>query len=195
MIRSSFWFSIALSLLALVGCGTAPANPTPIYTTVATPAVTAAADGVVSPLPAVEGEVILTISGKISATNTADNTAQFSITMLEQLGVVSYSVDDPQASAERQTFSGVLVGTLLAAVGADANATALFITAVDDYDVRIPIEDIRQYPVLLATRDNDGLLTIDRWGPTRIVYPYGYFDLDSKYDSRWIWDIATIVVE
>ncbi len=37
---------------------------------------------------------------------------------------------------------------------------------------------------------------MERYGPTRVVYPTDQFDLDPVvYDPRWIWQLTSIEVE
>jgi hypothetical protein len=119
----------------------------------------------------------------------------FDIETLEALGVVEYRVMDSQAIGEEATFRGILVRDLLELVGIPAAASKLVITAYDDYRIEIPLSDIQQYPVLLATMTNGERMGLDAFGPTRFVYPYGFYDLDpSVYDPRWIWSVKTIVI-
>lgn len=119
----------------------------------------------------------------------------FDIDTLELLGLVEYQVMDSQAIGEVATFRGILVRDLLELVGIPAEASKLLVTAYDDYRVEIPLSDIQQYPVLLATMTNGERMGLDAFGPTRFVYPYGFYDLDpSIYDPRWIWSVKTIVI-
>lgn len=160
------------------------------YETVTTAAIRPGDD-----VPAPTGDVVLTITGDITTTN-VDDTLQFDLATLEQLGLVTYSVDDLQAEARRVTFTGVLVRTLLDVAGAAADATELHASALNDYTITIPRSDIDDYPVLLATMADGARMPVERYGPTRIVYPYDDFDLDSTvYDPRWIWQLATIDVQ
>jgi hypothetical protein len=146
------------------------------------------------PVPPPAGPVILTIRGNIENTN-VDDTLQFDMATLERLGLVEYSVDDKQAEGGEALFRGVLIDQLLAVAGAAADATTLNTVALNDYGVEIPITDVRTYPVLLATAVDGERMDVARYGPTRVIYPYGFYDLDETvYDPRWIWQLATIEV-
>lgn len=146
-------------------------------------------------VPTPSGEVVLTISGAISNTN-VDDTLQFDIDTLEQLQVVEYSVDDQQAEGAVVTFQGVLLSDVLAIAGIDESATNLNTIALNDYAIDIPLTDALDYPVMIATSVNGERMTIERYGPTRIIYPYESFELDPViYDPRWIWQLAEIIVE
>lgn len=146
-------------------------------------------------VPIPTNDVVLTISGEITNTN-VDDTLQFDMETLEQLGVIEYSVNDEQAEGEIVTFQGVLLSNVLAVAGISADATNLNTIALNDYAIDIPISDATTYPVMIATSVNGERMTIERYGPTRVVYPYESFDFDTVvYDPRWIWQLRDIVVE
>jgi len=143
-------------------------------------------------VPAPTGEVILTLTGNITTTNVGDE-LQFDMETIERLGVVTYRVYDKQAEGREVFFEGVLLKQLLAVAGLDPEVTALNAVALNDYAVEIPITDVENYPVLLATSVERERMTVERYGPTRIIYPYHAFALDETvYDPRWIWQLATI---
>lgn len=49
--------------------------------------------------------------------------------------------------------------------------------------------------LLVATSVNGERMSVERYGPTRIVYPYASGELDpAVYDPRWIWQLASIEV-
>ena len=52
-----------------------------------------------------------------------------------------------------------------------AEGTAVHATALNDYAVTIPIDELRRYPVLLALKMNGQYLKIMDKGPIWIVYP------------------------
>lgn len=142
------------------------------------------------PVPAPTEEVVLRVTGTDRA-----RPVEFDMPTLEQLGLVEYSVDDRQAEGRRATFQGVLLSSLLDVVGAEG-ATVLRTVALNDYGVDIPVSDVEDYPVLLATRVDGERMSVERYGPTRVIYPTDAYDLDpTVYDPRWIWQLASIVVE
>jgi len=146
-------------------------------------------------IPVPVGDVVLTVSGAITNTN-VDNTLQFDMETLEKLGLIEYSVDDQQAEGEVVTFQGVLLSDILAVAGATEDATNLNTIALNDYSIDIPISDAQNYPVMVATQVNGERMTVERYGPTRIVYPYESYNLDTViYDPRWIWQLSSIIVE
>ena len=139
------------------------------------------------------GPVVLTIGGNISESNTEDGTLELDIDQLESLPLVEYETPDLQAEGGVVTFSGVLLTDLLDAVGA-RDITSLHTTALNDYSIDIPASDL-DHAVMVATRVNGERMSVERYGPTRIVYPYGTENLDPvEYDPRWIWQLAEIDV-
>ena len=146
------------------------------------------------PVPVPSDEVILSISGAISTTN-VEGRLELDMATLESIGTVTYSVDDEQAEGRVVRFEGVLLSDVLAVAGVSADATTLETTALNDYSIDIPLSDASQSPVMIATRVEGERMPVDRFGPTRVVYPYASHDLDHVvYDPRWIWQLASIVV-
>lgn len=140
------------------------------------------------------GEVLLTISGAISVTNTADNTAQLDRAMLHEL---------PQSRIETstiwtkgvQSFSGVELHTLLAALGVQSGT--IRVIALNDYAVEIPVSEIRAGGAVLADVRNDAPMTVRDKGPLWIVYPYDTSDefrTEVVY-SRSVWQVDRIEVQ
>lgn len=164
---------------------TAPAPTGGAYTVVA-PATLRPGDA----LPAPTGKVVLTVTG----TSAFPAGARFDLATLEKLGLVEYAVDDKQAEGHRVTFRGILLSSLLDYVGA-AKVTTLHTLALNDYAVDIPVSDTRTYPVMLATAVDGKRMSVERYGPTRVVYPTDGVTLDAAvYDARWIWQLKTIEV-
>jgi len=146
-------------------------------------------------VPSPSGDVILTITGRIHNKNVGDN-LQFDMETLEQLGLIEYSVDDQQAEGRVVTFQGVLLSKVLEVAGIDEEATSLKTIALNDYAIDIPLSDATDYPVMIATSVDGERMTIERYGPTRIIYPYESYEFDViTYDPRWIWQLSTIIVE
>ena len=122
-----------------------------------------------------------------------------SVTMaqLDALPQVECTVDDRQAEGRTATFRGALLADVLRSVrtppGDPQPGEVLHTAAVNDYSVDLPVSDIVDYPVLLATRLDGGPMTVAHYGPLRVVYPTTGFDLDpTVYDPRWIWQLTEI---
>lgn len=184
--------AIALSMLLLLVSACASdgsAAPEVSYEQLSTPTLSPG-DEVPAPL----GEVVLTIGGDISNTNVGD-TLQFDMETLESLGLIQYSVDDYQAEGRVVAFSGVLASSVLEVAGASSRATSLRTVALNDYAVEIPVEDVNEYPVIIATAVDGNRMSVEAYGPTRVIYPSSDYDLDAAvYDPRWIWQLALIEV-
>lgn len=176
----------ALSLLGAAGCSGEPtADAATPYTVITEASIDAGA------IPDPVGDVILRVVDMTSQ----GQTLEFDMAALESIGVVEYTVDDQQAEGDLATFRGVLISDLLDVVGASAEATTLMATALNDYAVEIPVADVRDHAVMLATSVDSERMSVARYGPTRVIYPYhtGEFDR-AVYEPRWIWQVATIEI-
>ena len=84
---------------------------------------------------------------------------------------------------------------LLKYAGTFHTAQSVHIVALDDYQVDIPIAEFNKWPILLATRANGEYLTVDNYGPTKIIYPYGSHSIDqTSHNDLWIWSLQSIEV-
>ncbi len=181
------WLGAAL---LMTGCGPAAPSVQAVVVVSITEATIHAGD----PLPAPEGPVVLTIKGKQHATGET-RSVQLDMPTLEACGLVSMRVDDRFAEGREVVFQGVLLSSLLAVVGIAEDATLLVVVALNDTMVEIPISDVRELPVLLATRADGERMTIDHYGPLRIVYPFGQMTLAPVvHQSRSIWHVASIEI-
>jgi len=174
--------------VATLGCGTAePAVPA-----APAPSVVKAPDADATAVPAaLEGKALVTISGRIAATN-GDGTLRLDQQQLHRLGLRELSVNDPWAK-QRIDIQGTWLRDLVALARPDTGATTLHMTALDDYQIDIPLADVRSQSIFLATRTGDGAaLPVEEGGPTRVVFTD---DLAPKYSpDLWIWNIQTIEV-
>ena len=154
---------IVLALFLALSCGGASE---PGYEPVAPASI-----GLTEAIPSPSQEIVLTISGRVAAKNTSD-ALNLDIATLEKLGLVKYTVHDPWLK-QTITYSGVLMSDQLEYAGTFHAARSVHMVALDDYQVDIPIADINKWPILLATRANGEYLSVDNYGPTRIIHPYG----------------------
>jgi hypothetical protein len=139
------------------------------------------------------GAPVLTLSGKISATN-ADKKAVFDAAMLAALPQHSFTTSTPWYKAPVK-FTGPLLSDVLRA--AKASGTTLRAVALNDYKVAIPAEDATRFKVIVARLIDDKPIPVREKGPLFVVYP---FDSDSelrttKYYDRSIWQLKAIEVE
>ncbi|WP_227384025.1 hypothetical protein [Microvirga rosea] len=143
-------------------------------------------------LPLPTGPVILTITGAIEQTN-APGQARFDRAMLEALGVTSFTTGSVWAD-HPQLFEGVPLKAVLERVG--ANGTSMLASALNDYEIAIPFEDLKFSP-LLATKVDGRALTLRDKGPLWMVYPRDEYDelRDNRYESRWVWQLNRLRIE
>lgn len=186
-----FTAAFLLISLLLTGCGSSNNDPAAvIYETVSEPAFNPG-----DPIPAPTGKVILTVDGKISQKNAGDK-LELDMATLESMGLVKFDATDPFDEIKK-VVTGVLVTQFLKMVGAAPDATSLHMTATDDYAVDFNIVDAGKWPVLIATQYDGSYVTLDKGGPTILVFPFDDFpEIDhSIYDSQSIWSIETITVK
>ncbi len=140
-----------------------------------------------APARAASSATVLTVTPDHGAT-----ASRYSLADLDALPQVECTVDDRQAEGRRVTFTGPLVSTVLQDAGV-ADTSTLHTSALNDYEVDVPVSDTEQYPVLLATRLEGEPMSVAHYGPTRFVYPTTGFDLDPVvYDPRWVWQLRSI---
>lgn len=140
-----------------------------------------------------QGEVVLTISGKLSQAN-AGPRAVFDMAMLEKLPQHSFSTTTPWHSGPTR-FTGPLLRDVLAAAG--ANGSKLIAVALNDYRTDIPFSDASRYDVIVARLLNDKPMPVRDKGPLFIVYPF-----DSKpelktetFYNRSAWQLHQLQVQ
>lgn len=144
------------------------------------------------PLPRPQGTVILTITGNITRTN-APGQAQFDKAMLEALGQASYTTSS-EVSTIPMTFEGVPLRAVIERVG--ARCKTIKATALNAYQISIPMEDLQFEPILAMKVDGKVITARDK-GPLWIAYPRDANSVlhDVKYDSRWVWQLSKLHIE
>lgn len=136
------------------------------------------------------GDVLLTITGSIAATNGADG-LQLDYDQLAALPQTTFTTSTTWTPGT-PTFTGVLMKDLIAAAG--ATGTTITLTAANDYAITLPLADVQaDAPLLAYLMDGEAMSLRDK-GPVWMVYPY---DADEKYRteetySRSIWQLTSI---
>jgi len=139
-----------------------------------------------------QGTPILTVSGQIDP-SIGSEVAVFDLEGLQKLGVSTYETTTIWTTGT-QTFEGVTLSSLLAAVG--AKGSAIRATALNDYAIEIPMKEALDSSALLAFRMNGASLSTRDKGPIWVVYPYDSskdFQTEVVY-SRSIWQLDRIEV-
>lgn len=138
------------------------------------------------------GEVLLTVSGAISVTN-GDGTTSFDQALLDSLPQYSFTTSTIWTEGTA-TYSGVLLKDLLAAVG--ATGTVIQATALNDYQISIPVADVADDAPLLAYLADGAPMSVREKGPIWLIYP---FDVNEAYRTeqnyaRAIWQLDRIAI-
>lgn len=197
MMRCKWIFGLMTIACVLNGCNAQPSFDA-VYSRVSP-----ATLQVGQPIPVPRGEPIVTVTGNINAhqsqisTKSGEN-AQIVMdrTSLEVVGLVEYTVKD-LFEPKVNRFRGVLMRDLLNQWQVPSSASNVTLTALNDYKITIPIQLLRQYPVLFAM-DQDGVaMQPDYRGPAMIVMPYEQYPSVQELaePNYWIWQITKIHIE
>lgn len=141
------------------------------------------------------GKVVLTVVGAVKNTNTATETG-FDRAMLQSFPQISHIVTTPWTEGET-VFTGPLLIDVLRHLGLD-DSRVISATALNNYEIEIPVEDARKYPVILALTQNGNELRVRDKGPVWVIYPWTaeYPELKSEtYHSRSIWQLQHIGIK
>lgn len=137
-----------------------------------------------------KGEVLLTLSGNVSNQNVGDK-AEFDFDMLHALGVTKIETATAWTQGIK-TFEGILLKTLVDAVGAEGSTAEVI--ALNDYKVDIPMKDFTDYPVILAYQMDGERLKIREKGPLWVVYPEDDNPKlkNKQTQAKWVWQVKEI---
>lgn len=136
------------------------------------------------------GDVILTISGQMTQSNSALG-AEFDLAMLRKIGTVTFSTSTPWTEGV-QEFTGVPLSQLLVHIG--ARPSSLIVSAINEYQIEIPASDAVSDGPILAWDQAGKLLSVREKGPLWLIYP---FDSKSAYQTdviraRAVWQVVRI---
>ncbi|MBX6322131.1 MAG: molybdopterin-dependent oxidoreductase [Rhodospirillaceae bacterium] len=148
------------------------------------------------PLPTPQGDVVLTVTGKIGAEPNTPAGVAFDMATLERIGLIRFTTKTEWTDGPIQ-FEGVLLKDLLAVLHPDKGADKLVLRALNDYVSSMPISDAEDYPVMVAIKENGEYMSVRERGPLWIVYPEDAFPEVGRREflSRWVWQLAEISVE
>ncbi|MFZ4828351.1 MAG: hypothetical protein ACOYLB_13445 [Phototrophicaceae bacterium] len=181
---------LGLCMILMMGVACSPnATDAPVYSVVSEGSLS---DG--ATLPAPTEAVVLTVTGLIGTTNVEDR-IEMDTPMLQSMRTVEYTVTDPFEKKE-VVYQGILMSDLLDLWQVPAEATTLSVLALDDYQAEVPIEDLRNYPVIYAMQADGVPMPISTRGPAMFVFPYEHFEFDQqRYNDYWVWQIKSIEVK
>lgn len=139
------------------------------------------------------GAVILTVNDK-SRPSHAPVILHVDAALLDGLPQKSFTTKTPWFK-DSVKFSGPLLKDVLQAL--KVSGTRLNATALNDYQVDIPVADAMKYGAILARRMDGRVLTVRDKGPLWLMYPFDtYPELKNLTTySRCIWQLQTITVE
>jgi len=148
----------------------------------------ASAEGLAAPT----GRAILSVSGDIERTN-AGEAAVFDLAMLDALVGRTTTTETPWYEGAR-SFSGPLLSSVLAAVG--ARGEAIRIVAINKYAAEIPLDEVAGYPVILATRLDGSVMSVRDKGPMFVIFPFSEAPelYNDQVFNRSVWQVTAIEV-
>ena len=180
---------LIFSLIFILFClGACVGQTTPTYETVAPAAISPGAD-----IPTPVDETVLILTGAIAVKNEGDQLS-FDMPTLEKVGLVKYTVADPWLNTE-VTYTGVLLSDLLKVAQATETVSAVHVVALDDYAADIPISEIQEWPVLLATQADGQYIAIEHNGPTRIIFPYDSHPNITNARNMSVWNVKSLEIK
>jgi hypothetical protein len=147
-----------------------------------------------SPIPPPTEPVVLTVRGRLGLAH-VDAGVTLDMPTLERIGLIRFTT--PTAWTDGLvTFEGVLLSRLLEVLTVPGDVTELTMTALNDYQVAIPVADVRTWPVIIALKRDGQYMSIRDKGPLWVVYPrHAFPELEQvKHKSKWIWQLKEIVI-
>ncbi|UTW06073.1 hypothetical protein [Pseudomonas benzenivorans] len=94
-----------------------------------------------------------------------------------------------------QRFTGVRASQLLAAL--EKSGSTVRARALNDYEVRMSVKDLTDYPVIIAYKRNGEYMTIRDKGPLWIIFPQDDHPelIGLETDQKMVWQLRRLVVE
>ena len=142
------------------------------------------------PLPAAKGEAVLHIKG-VKSGNVSTTVTKLDFATLDQAATDEITIVEPFVK-RKMTFTVIPMGELLQRAGADPAARKLYMHALDDYHVDLPIAGVKAAG-FLATRVDGKKIPIAKGGPIRLLFS-GHGKLARDTDN-WIWSFDLARVE
>lgn len=137
-------------------------------------------------------QVVLKVFGNIQLTN-VDGQAHFDRSMLLALAETKIDTRTPWTDGV-SSFQGPRIKVLLELLKAEGDE--LVATALNGYRIIIPMRDIDSYPVILALKRNERILSVRKKGPSWVIYPWTDNEelQGNLYYSRSIWQLKSLEV-
>ena len=151
---------------------------------------TAAEPVAVKPLPAPTGERVLRIAG-VKTGNVSATVTELDFKTLDRAATDELTIVEPFVK-RKMTFTVIPMAELLQRAGVDPSARSLYMRALDDYHVDLPIAGLKDAG-FVATRVDGKKLPIAKGGPIRLLFT-GKGKLARDTDN-WIWSFNSARVE
>lgn len=143
---------------------------------------------------ALQGPVILKVSGNIRAADEVDGKVLFDLARLQALPQYEVVTSNPWVDKPHR-YRGPKLADVLAAVGADGKSITL--TALNSFQIRIDWEKVAKYDPILAWEDDGVIMRVRDKGPLWFMLPLDqYPELKrSEYTDMMIWQLDLIDIQ
>ena len=170
---------LLLSLLVLTSAGCNGKKPT--YTVVSR-------GGWSGSPPPPAGQVLLTVILPDGRSYDLDRQGLQKLTWVRRVTRYHPREKDPPAA-----FEGVLLADLVEEFGVPEEGLRIRFTALDDYQIERSWEELKPLEPILALKQDGEWLTIDNYGPVRVILPYDRLRPDpTQYNALWVWQLRVI---
>ncbi len=137
---------------------------------------------------------VLTITGSRLGPPAQAGRVALELAALQQLAQRKILSATPWYSSVSE-FTGPLLRDVLKAAGAGLDGSgSLRCTALNDYRVEIPLDDVRRFDVVVAHLFNGKPMSVREKGPLFVIYPFDEQPQlrTSTYFGRCIWQLKSI---
>lgn len=139
---------------------------------------------------------VLTVSGKITKTNTPDGKYVFTMADLQKLG--DTTIKSTTRYTEVGDFTGPKIRDILKTVGVKPDAVSVSVVALDGYQQTIPLTDFSKWEVITAHSLNGKRLPVEAKGPLWIMYPIDKYPgelMNNATTMKLVWSLTGLVVK
>jgi hypothetical protein len=154
------------------------------------PATTVAKPVAVKPPFVSKGEPVLRIEG-VKRGNVSATVTEVAYATLDRAASRQLTVVEPFVK-RKMTFTVIPMAELLQRAGVDPSARNLYLHALDDYHVDLPIAGLKAAG-FLATRAEGKKIPIAKGGPIRLVFS-GHGKL-ARDEDNWVWSFDSARVK
>lgn len=99
----------------------------------------------------------------------------------------------PHETEPPSTFEGVLLEQIVRELGLTEKGLVVRFKALDDYQIERPWAQLAPLEPILALVQDGRPLTMESYGPVRIIFPYDRLKPDPiRYNALWVWQLRVI---